>query len=114
MAAPKLTEEEVHAACVELAAQGERPRAISLHEKLGRGSLSTITKYLNSWNASDEAQALKADALPTVVRLPDELSKDGEDLLKRMWNTAKGIADAELEIQREALKQAEQANQLKV
>jgi chromosome segregation ATPase len=114
MAAPKLTEEEVHAACIEIAAQGERPRAISLYEKLGRGSMSTITKYLNSWNASDEAQTLKADALPMVVKLPDELSKDGEDLLKRMWNTAKGIADAELEIQREALKQAELANQLKV
>lgn len=114
MAAPKLTEEEVHAVCVELAAQGERPRSVALYKKLGRGSMSTITKYLNSWNASDEAQAMKPDALPMVVKLPDELSKDGEDLLKKMWNTAKGIADAELEIQREALKQAEQANQLKI
>jgi chromosome segregation ATPase len=114
MAAPKLTEEEVHAACAEIAAQGERPRSTLLLEKLGRGSLSTITKYLNSWNSSDEAHALKAEALPMVVKLPDELNKDGEDLLKRMWNTAKGIADAELDIQREALKQAEQANQLKV
>jgi len=114
MAAPKLTEEDVHAACAELAAQGERPRSVALYDKLGRGSMSTITKYLNTWNASEEAQALKPDALPMVVKLPDELSKDGEDLLKRMWNTAKGIADAELEIQREALKQAEQANLLKV
>ncbi len=73
-----------------------------------------ITKYLNTWNATEEAQAIKADTLPTIVKLPQELSKDGEDLLKRMWNTAKGIADAELEIQREALKQAEQANQAKV
>jgi chromosome segregation ATPase len=114
MAARNLTEEEVHAACVELAAQGERPRSVALYKKLGRGSMSTITKYLNSWNASDEAQAMKPDALPMVVKLPDELSKDGEDLLKRMWNTAKGIADEELDIQREALKQAEQANQAKV
>jgi len=114
MAAPKLTEEDVHAACAEIAAQGERPRSVALYDKLGRGSMSTITKYLNTWNASEEAQALKPDALPMVVKLPDELSKDGEDLLKRMWNTAKGIADAELEIQREALKQAEQANLLKV
>jgi chromosome segregation ATPase len=114
MAAPKLTEEEVHAACAEIAAQGERPRSVALYKKLGRGSLSTITKHLNSWNSSDEAHALKAQALPMVVKMPDELNKDGEDLLKRMWNTAKGIADAELEIQREALKQAEQATQLKV
>ncbi len=114
MAARNLTEEEVHAVCAEIAAQGERPRSLAIYEKLGRGSMSTITKYLNTWNASDEAQAFKAEALPMVVKLPEELAKDGEDLLKRMWNTAKGIADADLEIQREALKQAEQANQLKV
>ncbi|MGZ8212920.1 MAG: DNA-binding protein [Methylosarcina sp.] len=114
MAAPNLTEEEVHAVCAEIAAQGERPRSVAIYEKLGRGSMSTITKYLNTWNASDEAQALKAEALPMVVKLPEELSRDGADLLKRMWHTAKGIADAELEIQREALKQAEQANLLKV
>ncbi|MGZ8212874.1 MAG: DNA-binding protein [Methylosarcina sp.] len=114
MAARNLIEEEVHAVCAEIAAQGERPRSVAIYEKLGRGSMSTITKYLNSWNATDEAQALKAEALPMVVKLPEELTKDGEDLLKRMWNTAKGLADADLEIQREALKQAEQANQLKV
>jgi DNA repair exonuclease SbcCD ATPase subunit len=110
----RLTEEEVHAACAEFAAQGERPSALTLLDKLGRGSLTTITKYLNTWNATEGAQAIKADTLPTVVKLPEELSRNGEDLLKRMWNIAKGIADAELDIQREALKQAEQANQAKV
>jgi len=114
MVALRLTEEEVHAACAELAAQGERPRPTLLYDKLGRGSMTTISKYLNSWHATDEAQAIKADTLPTLVKLPEGLSKEGEDLLKKMWNIAKGIADAELEVQREALKQAEQANQLKV
>ena len=114
MAALRLTEEEVHAACAEIAAQGERPTALTLLDRLGRGSLTTITKYLNTWNATDEAQAIKAEALPAVVKLPQELSKDGEDLLKKMWNIAKGIADEELDIQREALKQAELANQAKV
>lgn len=110
----RLTEAEVHAACAEIAAQGERPTALTLLDRLGRGSLTTITKYLNSWNATDEAQAIKAEALPAVVKLPQELSKDGEDLLKKMWNIAKSLTDAELDIQREALKQAELANQAKV
>jgi chromosome segregation ATPase len=114
MTPQRLTEAEVHAACAEIATQGERPTALTLLGKLGRGSLTTITKFLNSWNASDEAQAIKADALPAIVRLPQELSKDGEDLLKKMWNIAKGIADEDLDIQREALKQAELANQAKV
>jgi len=114
MASPRLTEEEVHAACAELAAQGERPTALILLDRLGRGSLTTITKYLNSWNVSDEAKVLGAESLPTVVELPLELTRDGEGLIKKIWAVAKGLADAELEIQREALKQAEQANQLKV
>ncbi len=112
--AVKLAEEEVHIACAEIAAQGERPTSLNLLDKIGRGSLTTITKYLNSWNASDEAQAIDAESLPAVVQLPSELSKEGEDLLKKMWNVAKNITDNELDIQREALKQAEIANQSKV
>lgn len=114
MSTPRLTEEEVHAACADIAGQGERPTALTLLDKLGRGSLTTITKYLNSWNASEEAHTLKADALPTVVKLPEELSKEGEDLVKKMWHVAKVLTDAELDIQREALKQAELTNQAKV
>jgi len=114
MAAPRLTEEEVHEACAEIAAQGERPTVLNVYDRLGRGSLTTITKYFNSWKASDEAQAFGADDLPAVVKLPDELSGEGEDLMKRVWNVAKGLADSELEVQREALRQAEQASLKKV
>ena len=110
----RLTEEEVHQACAEIAIQGERPTSLNLLEKLGRGSLTTITKYMNSWNETDDAQAIDAESLPAVVQLPSELSKEGEDLLKKMWNVAKTLTDTELDIQREALKQAEIANQKKV
>ncbi|MGZ0080548.1 DNA-binding protein [Methylomonas sp. YC3] len=109
-----MTEEEVHTACTEIAAQGERPTALKLLDNLGRGSLTTITKYLNSWYASDEAQTLSADTLPAVIQLPQELTKDGEDLLKKIWNIAKGIADKDLEVQREALRQAEKDAQARV
>ncbi len=114
MVAIRLTEEEVHQACSEIVAQGERPTALNLLDKLGRGSLTTITKYLNSWNSSDQAQAIKAETLPILVKLPPELLKEGDDLLKKMWNVAKSLTDAELDVQREALKQAEIANQSKV
>jgi len=110
----RLTEEEVHAACAEIAAQGERPTALILLDRLGRGSLTTITKYLNSWNASDEAKGFGVESLPAIVELPPELTKDGEGLIKKIWAVAKGIADEELDIQREALKQAEITTQAKV
>jgi len=114
MASHPLTKEEVHTACSEISAQGERPTSLTLLDKIGRGSLTTITKYLNTWNTSDEAKALKIDLLPVIAQLPEELSKSGEDLVKKVWNVAKGIADKELDVQREALKQAESINQLKV
>lgn len=110
----RLTEADVHAACVSIAEQGERPTALTLLDKLGRGSLTTITKYLNSWNVSDEAKVLGAETLPAIVKLPPELTKDGEDLIKKIWSIAKGIADEELDIQRDALKQAELATHSKV
>lgn len=112
--ASRLTEEEVHEACAEIVAQGERPTSLSLLDKLGRGSLTTITKYLNSWYASDDAKTLEAETLPAIVQLPQELTKDGDELLKKIWNIAKGIADKELEVQREALRQAEKDAQSRV
>jgi chromosome segregation ATPase len=112
--AQRLTEEEVHAACTEIAQQGERPTSLILLDRLGRGSLTTITKYLNSWNDSDQAKILGVESLPAIIELPPELTKDGENLIKKIWAIAKGIADEELDIQREALKQVEINNQAKV
>ena len=114
MSNSRLTEEDVHAACADIAAQGERPTALKLLDSLGRGSLTTITKYLNSWNQTEEAQTINAESLPAVVELPEALSKDGGDLLKKIWNIAKGIADAELDVQREALRHAEKEAQTRV
>jgi hypothetical protein len=37
MATPRLTEEDVHEACAELAGRGERPTALTLLQYLGRG-----------------------------------------------------------------------------
>ena len=114
MSSQRLTEAEVHTACAELAAQGERPTALTLLGKLGRGSLSTISKHLNSWRSSADAQALNANTLPITVVLPQELEKIGDELLKKLWSLAKTLTDAELENQREALRQTELANQTKV
>ena len=112
--AQRLTEEKVHAACTEIAQQGERPTSLILLDRLGRGSLTTLTKYLNSWNDSNEAKILGVESLPAIIELPPELTKDGENLIKKIWAIAKGIADEELDIQREALKQVEINNQAKV
>jgi chromosome segregation ATPase len=110
----RITEEQVHAACMEIATQGERPTALKLLDQLGSGSLTTITKYMGTWNETNQAQITKTETLPAVIKLPDELAKYGEDLLKKVWNFAKTMADKELEVHSEALKQAEASTHAKV
>jgi len=110
----RITEEQVHAACMEISAQGERPTALKLLDQLGSGSLTTITKYLGTWNETNQAQTIKTETLPAVIKLPDDLAKSGEDLVKKVWNIAKAMADKELEVHSEALKQAEASTHAKV
>ena len=110
----RITEEQVHAACIEIATQGERPTALKLLDQLGSGSLTTITKYMGTWNETNQAQITKTKTLPAVIKLPDELAKYGEDLLKKVWDFAKTMADKELEVHSEALKQAEASTHAKV
>jgi len=66
MAAARLTEQEVHAACAEMAQQGEDPTAIKLLAKLERGSLTTITKYLKTWHSTE---GLNARTTPKTIEL---------------------------------------------
>jgi len=113
MTRQRLTEHDVHAACADIVAQGERPTSLALLNHLGRGSLTTITKYLNSWYETDAAKALDAENLPSEVPLPSTLSQAGEALLKKCWHEARILANAELEHQHDQLKQAEAENQAK-
>jgi chromosome segregation ATPase len=69
--------------------------------------MTTITKYLSSWNVSDQAKVLCAESLPTIADIPIELAKDSDILIKKIWAIAKDMAEGELDAQREALKQAE-------
>lgn len=110
----KLTEAEVHAACASIAAEGVRPTALTLLDNLGRGSIATITQYLSSWNASDEAKVFETEVLLTALELSPELIKDGEDLLKKMWSIAKEVAKEELNIQRDPLEHVELSSHPKI
>jgi len=73
MASLRLTE-EVFTACSEISAQGERPTSLTLLGKIGRGSLTTITKYRFT---------------ACFTQLPEELSKDGNE--KPLSKLAEGI-----------------------
>lgn len=101
--AKRLTEEEVHAAASELQANGTRVSSIEVYKHLGRGSLTTITNFLKTWNQEDQVK----DALPALIELPEALKKATEQLILKVWTESQAIAEKELASQREVLRQAE-------
>ena len=103
-----LKQEDVHAACESIKARGERVSTNSVYDELGeRGSYKTIQKFIVIWGAENSEQLEEIKNLPVSAEIPESIEGIGKKLLKTYWNEAKAKADAELDIQREALKQAE-------
>lgn len=100
--APRLTEKEVHAAAEELQLNGGKVGSIDVYRYLGRGSLTTITNFLKTWNQEE-----KTPALPALIMLPEALKKTAELLIVKVWAESQALAEQELKSQQEALRQAE-------
>ncbi|MGZ4091305.1 MAG: DNA-binding protein [Bacteroidia bacterium] len=100
--AKRLTEEEVHAAAEELHLDGKKVGSIEVYRFLGRGSLTTITNFLKTWNQEE-----KATTLPALITLPEALKKSAEQMIAKVWAESQALAEHELKSQKEALRQAE-------
>lgn len=84
---PAITFEDVMAAVHALRADGTRISILSVREKLGRGSFSTVKKHLE--HIARQAGPVEAAAIPAQ--------------LESLWNEARRAAEAELKIDREQL-----------
>lgn len=100
--AKRLTEEEVHTAAEELKENGVKVSSIEVYKFLGRGSLTTITNFLKTWN-----QEGTINTLPALISLPESLGKAAEQLIIKLWAESQILAEKEISSQREALRQAE-------
>ncbi|MCG8313791.1 MAG: DNA-binding protein [Pseudomonadales bacterium] len=109
-----VSESEVFEAARELVSRGEQPTTLKLHQVIGRGSYTTLSKYLKIWEASPEAIEAKADQLPAEIEVPAELMEDTVTLAKKVWTAAKNKADETLEIERKALAEAQKKYDLEV
>ena len=103
--AARLTENEVHNAIKEILEEGDKPTSLNILKVLGRGSLTTITKFINTFNQDNKTE--EANTLPALTELPVELTKFSEQLIIKVWSESQTIANRDIEIQREALHQAE-------
>lgn len=102
--APRLSEQEVHQAAQNLIDAGESLSSLTLLRELGRGSLTTITKYLGTFNKGHQEDR---DFDPGfITEVPETLFRSTKLLAIKIWTESQEIANKELESQREVLQQA--------
>jgi len=114
MATKTVSKEDVFNSARELVAAGEKPSILAIHKRLGRGSNTTIAKYRALFLESDEMKDLQVASLPPVAELPKEFEEEGLHFVKKIWQMAKSVSDAQLEAEREALAAKHEAMQLEV
>lgn len=83
-----ITQDEVVAAAESLVAANARVTILAVREKLGRGSFTTVKKFLDRWQSSSESQQ---QPLPVPPQL------------ESLWIEARRAADANLAAERESL-----------
>ncbi|NJO81562.1 MAG: hypothetical protein HC828_01545 [Blastochloris sp.] len=84
-----VTQEMVQQAADALAAAGEEPTLITVHERLGAGSYTTISRFLKAWRNEQAVSAAPPDAPPAVQ---EQLAVFG----RAVWKAA--IAQAEQDV----------------
>lgn len=91
-----ITQEEVNAVADEIRATGHKPTARGIREALGSGSMATVLKYFQTWQAK---QVRPADA-PTV--LPPGLQKALVDFIGQEVASAKVAIETDLVMSQQA------------
>lgn len=63
-----ITENQVHAAANAIRAEGGTPTLRAVRERLGAGSMGTVSKHLQQWKAGQERQTSTELALPPALQ----------------------------------------------
>lgn len=83
-----ITQNEVASAAAALQASNTKVTILAVREKLGRGSFTTVKKFLDRWQSSSETQH-QAPPVPPQ--------------LESLWIEARRVADANLAAERESI-----------
>lgn len=85
-----ISQQDVDAVAEQLRVGGERPTARAVRERLGRGSMATVLRYLQVW------QAGQARPVDSAVALPPALQRALLDFIGQEVLAAKAALEAEL------------------
>jgi len=95
MARALVTQATVFDAADALAAGGAEPTIITVQERIGGGSYTTVKRYLEEWKAQQQT------AKQPVVDLPDEIAAKGDEFVRSLWASAASLADQRAQQARE-------------
>ena len=92
-----LTVEEIHAAADGLDAQGLRPTLNAIRKAVGRGSFTTISAAMSSW------QPPQASVTTAHEPVPDAVAERADGFAAQLWALAVAAADERIAAQKEEL-----------
>lgn len=103
--------EMVEAICNDLAATGENPTYLKVHERLGKGATRIVSAYIREWR-EHQAQASALSRHPFFGSWPESLQLKAKSLFDALLAlSAEGAAEAEQALKAEFDKQAEELRQ---
>jgi len=88
MAKPLVTEEQVFAVAEQLQVSGSEPTIITVQERIGGGSYTTIKRYLDAWKQQQMRQP--------VVEVPADVTAQGMAAVQAIWTTAAQLAQEQV------------------
>ena len=92
-----LTVEEIHAAADGLDAQGLRPTLNAIRKAVGRGSFTTISAAMSSW------QPPQASVTTAQEPVPDAVAERADSFTAQLWALAVAAAEERIAAQKEEL-----------
>jgi chromosome segregation ATPase len=102
MARKLVTKEHVEELANDMKLAGKIPSVLSLHKALGRGSYSTIRKYLDEWE-SENTPLEREQKQKAEEDIPEVLSQNADLFIRRLWVMARDHESALLASERAAM-----------
>ena len=93
MARKLVTKEHVEELANDMKLAGKIPSVLRLHKALGRGSYSTIRKYLSEWE-SENTPLEHVREQEAEEDIPEDLAQNTDLFIRRLWVMAQGQASA--------------------
>lgn len=101
-----ISQEDVNAAADSIRAAGRKPTARAVREQLGRGSMATVLKFLQTWQSGQVQAPATPLMLPTALQRPI-VDFIAQEVATAKWSLEQDLAQAQ-QTQQDLIKENEE------